>query len=504
MYSTKMYVEDFLNRAASAYEECNEPKMLDLFVFNGRTGLRAPTRGYDPSGLMAELPNVSNESIQSMCEQLFSESYAYADFVSAYLQLLKNSRDRDGDGAYELYKIMFSNFTNVFNGAETQWMVHLAKYLATQLVNAAYRADKSRQFLVKKPKSDNATYLLSRLLNTAVSDRSPMPHSKRLVACHLVSLSLQCFFRLAGMTRQIVRMMMNSLQSTRLSGADFPLADRVTFRYWLGRFHLLQNQLPKAKRDLEYAFRYCPVHEEKNRRVILGYLVIPCILLGSLPRRDILVRYGLGIYWDICQAMRKGSMQAFKRQLAVHESWLRSRLALRMFEMRGEILVYRSLVRRIWLLHGRKHEPTPIPFPVLKTAFLLSTGDPAFSDEDVVCLLSSLIDQGFVRGFLDFAQKALVLSGKNPFPAVAEAEPPEFGARMAGYEGDLGSGSDRNVNPGGAKARKGRIAEVANEAMLDSDMEAGRDVDMGETEGEEGEVAYERGTESDTAWSAFA
>ena len=56
-----------------------------------------------------------------------------------------------------------------------------------------------------------------------------------------------------------------------------------------------------AAADLSYAFEHCPRDAEANRARCVYYLVPVKMLLGELPREEVLQRYGLTQYAPIVQ-----------------------------------------------------------------------------------------------------------------------------------------------------------------------------------------------------------
>jgi hypothetical protein len=54
---------------------------------------------------------------------------------------------------------------------------------------------------------------------------------------------------------------------------NFPLAQRVTYRFYVGRLAVFDEDYVRAKEFLEFAFDNCEPSAIKNRALILKYLI---------------------------------------------------------------------------------------------------------------------------------------------------------------------------------------------------------------------------------------
>lgn len=149
----------------------------------------------------------------------------------------------------------------------------------------------------------------------------------------------------------------------------YPAADRVTYLYYLGRYHFISNNFYQAQMVLEQAYVDTPTHANflKQRRLILLYLLVANLILGRFPSEKIYARpealHFREIFQPITRAIRKGDLEAFRRMMNLDLSWEYAAKLCRwkVFYQIGngcEILVYRSLYRRVFLLAG--HQPGPM------------------------------------------------------------------------------------------------------------------------------------------------
>ena len=87
------------------------------------------------------------------------------------------------------------------------------------------------------------------------------------------------------------------------------------------------------------------------------------------------------------------------------------------------MIAYRNLFKRIFLLHGREQ----VPLRVMERAWRMGQTEEEREDleseedvsHEVQCVISNLISQGKMKGYLSFEHKILVLSTADPFPSSA-------------------------------------------------------------------------------------
>jgi hypothetical protein len=137
----------------------------------------------------------------------------------------------------------------------------------------------------------------------------------------------------------------------------YPASQRVTFLYFLGRFFFSNNHFYRAQLCLEAAYTQCHANCSKQRRLILIYLISANLILGRFPKSAILSRPEAtdlhSRFNPIIQAIRKGNLVAFKHAFdssSGNSEWFFKRGILLPLQQRCEVLVWRSLTRRVFLL----------------------------------------------------------------------------------------------------------------------------------------------------------
>lgn len=159
----------------------------------------------------------------------------------------------------------------------------------------------------------------------------------------------------------------------------FPASQRVTYLHYLGRYLFSNNLFYPAQIALQAAYDQCHRQALNQKRVILTYL-IPCnIIMGRFPSMQLFQRpeaQGLAErFVPICQLITRGDYIAFREHLSLDSpanEWFARKSILLMLRNRCEILVWRSLARKVFI-HGGFHgdlqgqaQRGPPPFLYLK------------------------------------------------------------------------------------------------------------------------------------------
>ncbi|GMK56778.1 hypothetical protein CspeluHIS016_0306180 [Cutaneotrichosporon spelunceum] len=204
--------------------------------------------------------------------------------------------------------------------------------------------------------------------------------------------------------------------------------------YWRGRLGIVLLDFRLARWWLEKAWALCP-DAWQQRRSILIKLVPAALLTGSLPAPGLLEEYSLPVYAALVQAFRTGNVAQWRALVEQHREWLRARQVWLLLFERGEILVWRNLFRHALRAYydvepsaPRNRCPTWVFEEAARRAFAGSRElEEDLGLEDVVCVLSSLIDQGLLMGNISYSQRQVVMrprpDGMGGFPRLKDVTP---------------------------------------------------------------------------------
>ena len=140
--------------------------------------------------------------------------------------------------------------------------------------------------------------------------------------------------------------------------AAFPKAHQVTFKYYCGVIHFLEEDYATAEQHLTDAYAMClrsgSDGRSKNLQLILTYL-IPTRLLTShkLPKPALLAPYPrlAKLFGPISASIRRGDLSAFNEAMeAGEEEFVKRRIYLTL--ERGRDVLLRNIFRKVFLAGG--------------------------------------------------------------------------------------------------------------------------------------------------------
>ncbi|KAL9935042.1 hypothetical protein V8E36_006118 [Tilletia maclaganii] len=367
----------------------------------------------------------------------------------------------DVAAAYEAWSQVYSRAHLVFSLPESFWFIPTLRWLSESLVVLAIRSDA----YLRDPKQRHATDSASRLSKSAGlagNDRAPAPPSgvgtKRPAVMFLANQSFRAYFNLNNvrLCETVLSSVENAMKISRqaaqdggggggagkgkgrklgggsvfgsgaasdasspaeleeLSQSGYTRADRVTYRYYLGRMRLHQHRLRSAEAELSWAFRHCTDSQPRNKRLILIYLLTASIPLGRLPQPGLLQAFNLDRQFSgIVQAFQRGGAQLALAELDGWREWHRKRGTYLILREKLQIGLWRNLIRRTLILSRQylpdSNAPPNVSFALLAATARLAWGDSSIDESDVECITVSLIDQGYLKGYIQPDRKLLVL-----------------------------------------------------------------------------------------------
>ncbi|KAL8947025.1 MAG: hypothetical protein Q9222_006655 [Ikaeria aurantiellina] len=196
------------------------------------------------------------------------------------------------------------------------------------------------------------------------------PEGRRIGIYLMANVCLKLFFhcRKLRSAEQIFALIYQ--QSPPLS--LYPAAQRTTFLYYLGRYHFANNHFFRAQLALQAAYNQCHRQASKQRRLILIYLITSNMILGRFPRPHVYQRPGAHGLRDrfepICHAIAKGDIASFRTLTDIDNSsttWFLHWRILLQISNRCEVLLWRSLARRTFLLSGNQGDVANKKAPTL-------------------------------------------------------------------------------------------------------------------------------------------
>lgn len=213
--------------------------------------------------------------------------------------------------------------------------------------------------------------------NVSGLDSDGNPEGRRIGIYLMANVCLKLFFhcRKLRSAEQIFAMIYQ--QSPPLS--LYPAAQRTTFLYYLGRYHFANNHFYRAQLALQAAYNQCHRQAIRQRRLILIYLITSNMILGRSPKPSVYQRpeaRGLREKFEpLCSAIAKGDIASFRTLTDMNNpstSWFLHWRILLQITNRCEVLIWRSLARRTFLLSGTRGDATNKKAPTLSLEDVLT------------------------------------------------------------------------------------------------------------------------------------
>lgn len=301
--------------------------------------------------------------------------------------------------AYDLVVAAYNSLLNAMRD-EGGWVVPVVRTLTREARVVAEKADASTR---KQETLRDVEKTLKKGFSACWTDKTL---GKRPATLYVVTQLLKIYFKLNLM--KLAQPLTRPLG--KINWTEFPKADVVAYRFFLGRLRLFEDQYADAEDHLAYAFEKCP--RGANKRAILEFLLPVRLRRGKLPTDALLLKYGLKHFVPLVDAVKKGDLRTFNAQLAMHQMAFVKNGTFLLLE-KVKILVHRNLCKKIYLVANKSPQ---LKLHLFTHAFAW-LGMPLDTDE-IECTLANLIFKGLLKGYISHAKLTLVVSKKDPFPAL--------------------------------------------------------------------------------------
>ncbi|KAI8629232.1 hypothetical protein F5Y19DRAFT_475796 [Xylariaceae sp. FL1651] len=289
-------------------------------------------------------------------------------FMKDYFEYWRDVNFDDLLGAHQLLMALTNSCTTALNNPTygaimLQTSISLCASLSKLSMTLNKRPDLTKKLnAVDTGEDDQASIVgttaevIQKIFTTCLTDRSSQrfaqPEGKKVGVYIFANLTLKLLF--ACHKTHLAKQLFTNVSAKSPPLSFYPAAQRVTYLYYLGRFHFINNHFIRASQCLEEAYVQTPLSFRKHRQLILTYL-IPCnMLLGRLPSQSLLQRPETqsmsSIFSQFAHAIRTGNYLSFQHVLDSHEDWLFRKGLLLTLTYRLRPLLWRSLSRRTFLL----------------------------------------------------------------------------------------------------------------------------------------------------------
>lgn len=366
-------------------------------------------------------PHAQNMQLQgdvdSACQSLLEPPYD--EMIAAHLRCIAAQAEGDNINAYGCQAVSVQAFLKAFQAQkEENWCLPVLKVITLDLRMMALAVEcRLSSSLVShslKPGEmlEKAADQIMACFRVCVSDnRTHIDFSKKWGTLSLVNQLFKIYFKINKLN--LCKPLIRAIDSSDIKD-QFYLADLVTYKYFVGKKAMFDSEFKKAAEYLEFAFDKCYISSRHNKRLILIYLVPVKMLLGQLPKRELLQKYNLLQFSDISQAVSEGNLLLLSQALSVHETFfIRYRIYLILEKLK--MIVFRNLFKKVYLIQGT-HQLNLKAFE----GCVKYLGETDMDTDEVQCIIANLIDKAYIRGYISHQYQKLVVSKQIPFPPLSE------------------------------------------------------------------------------------
>jgi len=194
----------------------------------------------------------------------------------------------------------------------------------------------------------------NKCIQRARPTQPPTPNSLSS-GLYLILNSCMSLYNRAGKLRN-AEFLLGTLDKTSPPLSYYPASQRVTYLYFLGKFHFSSNHFCRAITTLQSAYDQCAKNSAclKQRRLILIHLIAAGLCVGRLPNRILIVDQAAHSiskpFLELSRIIRSGNIGRFHTYLDytlpdnTSAQWFLRMGILLQLRNRCEILCWRSLI----------------------------------------------------------------------------------------------------------------------------------------------------------------
>ncbi|XP_032827767.1 PCI domain-containing protein 2 [Petromyzon marinus] len=358
-------------------------------------------------------PRLQVQNPEQKCQELLEPPYD--EMLAAHLRCTYAVGNHEYVEAYKYQTVVVQSFIKAFQAdKEENWALPIMNSVTLDLRIFANSADlqlaRKGRGKVGDTLEKAADTLMSCFRVCASDNRAGIDDSKKWGMLFLVNQLFKIYFKINKL--HLCKPLIRAIDSSPLKD-EYTKAQRVTFKYYVGRKAMFDSDFKQAEEYLSFAFSHCHRSSQKNKRMILIYLLPVKMLLGHMPTLRLLKKYDLMQFADVTKAVSEGNLLLLNEALTRHEAFF-IRCGIFLILEKLKIITYRNLSKKVYQLL-RTHQ---LPLDAFLVALRFMKVDDVDLDE-VQCILANLIYNGHIKGYISHQHQKLVVSKQNPFPALS-------------------------------------------------------------------------------------
>ncbi|CAB3257834.1 unnamed protein product [Arctia plantaginis] len=299
-------------------------------------------------------------------------------------------------------------------GLQLMYTVCLDLRLVAQKADAVSSTPQTRGKILEKA----AESLLACFRVCAADNRASDADTKKLGMLNLVNQLLKIYFRIDKI--QLCKPLIRAIDSSPYKD-QFPIAQQVTYRYFVGRKAMFDSDYRSADEYLSFAFQKCHKDSVKNKQRILTYLVPVKMLLGLMPTRHVLEKYNLMEFWQLACAVKDGNLRGIDEVMDEHDSFFKN-AGIYLIVEKLKIIARRNLFRKVCINERQIQEDQSKAHQIDIKKFqaaLQMMGEGDVDADETQCIAAHLIYHNIIKGYISYQHQMLVVSKKNAFPPLS-------------------------------------------------------------------------------------
>uniref|UniRef100_A0AAY4EWX5 PCI domain-containing protein 2 n=1 Tax=Denticeps clupeoides TaxID=299321 RepID=A0AAY4EWX5_9TELE len=365
-------------------------------------------------------PHVANPRLQlsnpeEKCQQVLEPPYD--EMIAAHLRCTYAVANHDFVEAYKCQTVVVQYpLRMAFQAHKEDNCKKKKKFLWKMCVVMGFICQAEQQ-LQKKGKGKvgdmlekAAEQLMSCFRVCASDNRAGIDDSKKWGMLFLINQLFKIYFKINKL--HLCKPLIRAIDSSNLKD-EYSMAQRVTYKYYVGCKAMFDSDFQQAEEYLSFSFQHCHRSCQRNKRLILIYLLPVKMLLGHMPTDQLLKKYDLMQFADVTKAVSEGNLLLLNEVLAKHETFF-IRCGIFLILEKLKIITYRNLFKKVYLLL-KTHQ---MPLDAFLVALKMMQVEEVDIDE-VQCILANLIYMGHIKGYISHQHQKLVVSKQNPFPPLS-------------------------------------------------------------------------------------
>lgn len=394
-----MALSQYLSRANDAWNNYDGQELAVLLSFQD-SHVKNPK-------LQLESPeNIVENSLDSPLDEL----------VAAHIRACWAVSRKDFHEAYKCQSLCVQSFCKLLSSQkDDNWPLPMMYTLCLDLRILAARTDLQLAKSGGKPGETlekAAEHIMSCFRTCALDSKSSEEVTKRWGMLNIVNQLFKIYFRVNKL--HLCKPLIRAIESSSLK-ERYPKSQQVTYKYYVGRKHMFDNDFRTAENYLSYAFEHCHRRTRGNKRSILIYLIPVKMLLGHMPTQAILKKYDLMEFSEVVLAVKEGNLLRLNEALEKNEKFF-IKCGIFLILEKLKIITYRNLFKKVSLI-VKTHQ---IPLEAFLVALRMMKVEDIDKDE-TECILANLIYEGKIKGYISQQHQKLVVSKQSAFPALASA-----------------------------------------------------------------------------------